>query len=191
MTGTRKVTVALVLVAAAVATGVAVTRGDASRDVAALSNRGGPTIAVRGLRLGVTRITSGNVLGIRNGRALYRLNRASGDPCFGVGPSTDIGNPGSVVCPRGGFPTSGSPVLDFSVYEGARHDAREFSLYRVAGLAADGIAAVEFLRPGGALALRVAVSGNVYATTSVPKGPVAGFVAVDKDDKRVWRSPGG
>src|SRR5262249_6430842 len=107
----------------------------------------------------------------------------------GVGPSTDIGNPGSVVCPRGGFPSSGNPVLDFSVYESTRHDVQEFSLYRVAGLAADGITSIEFFRPSGAGALSVPVSGNVYATTKVPKGPIAGFGAVDKDGKRLWRSP--
>jgi hypothetical protein len=170
-----------ILIAAGVAV-FAVTRGDASRDTASLSNRGGQAIAIRGFR-------SGAVLGIRNGAALYRIDRGHGGPCFAVGTASDLGVPGSVVCPQGGFPSAGNPVLDLSVYEGTRHDAREFSLYRVAGFAADGVAAVEFLRPNGTAALTVPVSGNVYATSDVPKGPIAGFAALDKDRKEVWRSP--
>jgi hypothetical protein len=170
-----------ILVAAGAAV-FAVTRGDASRDTASLSNHGGQAIAIRGFR-------SGTVLGIRDGAALYRIDREHGGPCFAVGTAGDLGVPGSVVCPQGGFPTSGSPVLDLSVYESTRHDVREFSLFRVAGVAADGIAAVEFLRPSGTVALTVPVAGNVYATSDVPKGAIAGFAALDKDGKRVWRSP--
>jgi hypothetical protein len=184
-----KLTLAAAVVCAAIAGAVLVTRGDASRDGATLSNRGGPSIAVRGLRTKLAPIPSGNVLAVRNGRALYRLQTADGAPCFGVGPASDVGTPGSVVCPRGGFPTGGSPVLDLSVYEGTRHDVRELSLFRIEGFAADGVAAIEFLRPNGNVALRVPVSGNVYSAATVPKGPIAGLAAVDKDGKRVWRSP--
>ena len=169
--------------------GILVSQGGASRDAASLSNHGGASISIRRLRLPSARITSGQVLGVRDGRALYRLDRPEGGPCFGVGAASDIGSPGSVVCPRGGFPRAGEPVLDFSVYEGTRRDVREVSLYRVAGIAADGVAAVEFLRPNGDVALRVPVSQNVYATTAVPKGPIAGLAAVDKGGKRFWRSP--
>lgn len=176
----------MLIVVGAAAAAVAVTRGDASRDTATLSNGGGPTISVRG---GVAPIRSGRVLALRGGHAFYRLNREHGTPCYAVGPASDIGTPGSIVCPRGGFPTSGNPVLDLSVYEGARHDLREFSLYRVAGFAADGVAAVEFFRPNGTVALSVPVTANVYTTSDVPKGPVAGLAAVDREGKRMWRSP--
>ena len=188
MNGRLKLTFAAALAAAAVAA-VAVTRGDASRDTASLSNRGGPAIAIKGLRYGPAPIKTGHLLGIRSGRAFYRLDRGNGGPCFAVGAAGDIGTPGSVVCPRAGFPSSGSPVLDLSVYEGARHDAREFSLYRVAGFAADGVAAIEFLRPNGSVALTVPVSGNVYAAGNVPQGPIAGLAALDREGKRLWRSP--
>lgn len=134
-------------------------------------------------------IKSGNVLAVRHGRALYRLEPANGPDCFGAGPANDIGTPGSVVCPRGGFPSGGNPVLDFSVYDGTRHDVREFSLFRIEGFAADGVASVEFFRPNGDVALTVPVSGNVYSAATVPKGPIAGLAAVDKQGKRVWRSP--
>ena len=134
-------------------------------------------------------IHKGNVLATRHGRVFYRLTTVSGEPCFGVGFATDVGSPGSVVCQRGGFPSGGNPVLDLSVYEGMRHDLKEFSLFRVEGFAADGVSAVQFIRPNGNVALTVPVSGNVYSAASVPKGPIAGFAAVDKEGKRLWRSP--
>jgi len=184
-----KLTLAGILLCAAVAAGVLVTQGGASRDHASLSNRGGRAVAIRGLRMKSARIASGNVLAVREGRALYRLKRASGEPCFGVGPADELGSPASVICPRGRFPSAGDPVLDFSVYEGTRHDMRELSLYRVQGFAADGVATIEFLRPNGKVALTVPVVRNVYATASVPTGPIAGMAALDKGGKRLWRSP--
>lgn len=189
MNGKLKLLFALAVVAAAAVAAVLVTRGDASRDTATMSNHGGPAIAIRGLNHGVAPIRAGHLLAVRNGHAFYRLDRADGDPCYAVGAASDIGIPGSVVCARGGFPATGSPVLDLSVYEGTRRDVREFGLYKVAGLAADGVASVQFFRPNGSVALTVPVAGNVYATTDVPLGPVAGLAALDKAGKRLWRSP--
>jgi hypothetical protein len=59
----------------------------------------------------------------------------------------------------------------------------------VEGIAADGVAAVEFFRPNGQIALSVPVVDNIYSTSSVPAGPIAGLAAVDKAGKRLWRSP--
>lgn len=184
-----KIALAALLIGGATVSGLLVARGDASRDRSSLSNQGGPTIAIRGLRMRLATIRKGSVLARRHGRVFYRLTTVSGEPCFGVGFATDVGSPGSVVCQRGGFPSGGNPVLDLSVYEGKRHDLKEFSLFRVEGFAADGVSAVQFIRPNGDVALTVPVSGNVYSAASVPKGPIAGFAAVDKDGKRVWRSP--
>ncbi len=190
MNAKMKLTLTLFVLVAAVAASILVTQGDASRPQARLSNRGGTAVPIRGLRMKWATIKTGNVLAVRNGRALYRLNVVGGGTCFGVGRASDIGNPGSVTCPAGGFPrTGGDPVLDFSVYEGTRHDLREFSLYRIEGLAADGVAAVEFFRPNGDVALTVPVVANVYTAANVPKGPIAGFAAVDEGGKRIWRSP--
>jgi hypothetical protein len=183
-----KLALALCVVGSAIAAAVLVTRGDASRDSTALSNSGGATIAIRGLSMKLAPIRAGHVLAIRHRRVFYRLSPVNGNPCFGVGFATDVGSPGSVVCPKG-FPSGGNPVLDLSVYEGTRHDLKEFGLFRVEGFAADGVAAVEFLRPNGSVALTVPVSGNVYSAASVPQGAIAGFAAVDKEGKRVWRSP--
>jgi hypothetical protein len=188
MSGRMKVALALLVVAGAVVAGVLVTRGDASRDTASLSNHGGPMIVIRGLSMKLATVRTGNVLAARNGRVFYRMRTVSGDPCYGVGFATDVGTPGSVVCQRG-FPSSGSPVLDLSVYEGTRHDTLEFSLFRIEGFAADGVAAIQFFRPNGSVALIVPVSGNVYSAASPPKGPIAGYAAVDEEGKQVWRSP--
>lgn len=189
MSARLKVVLTLCAVCAAVGAGVLVTRGDASRDATALSNRGGPTIAIRGLSMKLAPIRAGHVLAIRHRRVFYRLSAVNGSPCFGVGFATDVGSPGSVECPKGGFPSGGNPVLDFSVYEGTRHDLKELSLFRVEGFAADGVASVQFLRPNGDVALTVPVTGNVYSAANVPKGPIAGFAALDKEGKRLWRSP--
>jgi hypothetical protein len=186
MSARLKVTLVFAVAVCAAAV-VAVTRGGASGDTATLSNHGHTRVAVR--HLASAHIRTGSVLAVRGGRAFYRLDRAGDTPCFGVGRSGDVGNPGAVVCPRGGFPASGSPVLDLSVYESTRHDVRDFSLFRVAGFAADGVAAIEFFRPNGSVALTVPVSGNVYATSDVPPGPIAGYAALDAHGERLWRSP--
>jgi hypothetical protein len=183
-----KITLVLLVLGTAAAVGAVVTRGDASRDSATLSNGGGPAIAIRGLRMKLATIRAGHVLATRHGRVFYRLKTLGGDPCFGVGFATTVGSPGSVVCQHG-FPAGGDPVLDFSVYEGTRHDIKEFSLFRAEGFAADGVAAVQFLRPNGQVALTVPVSGNVYSAADVPRGPIAGYAAVDAEGKRIWRSP--
>jgi hypothetical protein len=188
MSTRMKVALALLVVAGAAVAGVLVTRGDASRDTAALSNRGGPSIAIHGLRMKAATIHTGTVLATRNNRVFYRLRTVSGEPCFGVGLGTDVGTPGSVICQRG-FPSSGNPVLDLSVYEGTRHDAKEFSLFRAEGFAADGVAAVQFFRPNGDVALTVPVAENVYSAASVPTGPIVGYAALDQSGKRIWRSP--
>jgi hypothetical protein len=189
MTARMKVTLALLVVAGAAVAGVLVTRGGASGDTAKLSNGGGPAVAIRGLRMKLATITTGHVLAVRHGRALYRLDLASGAPCFGAGSASEIGTPGSVICPKGAFPSGGRPVVDFSVYENTRHEVREFSLFRAEGVAADGVAAIQFFRPNGDVALTVPVSANVYSAADVPKGPVAGYAALDGDGRRIWRSP--
>ena len=128
-----------------------------------------------------------SLLAVRGSRAYYKVD-ANGT-CFGAGPATDVGQLGSVDCPRGPFPTTDRPVLDFSVYEVTDRGSRDFSLFRAEGFAADGVSAVAFLRPSGKVALTVPVHGNVFATTAVPKGPIKGLAALDGNGKEVWRSP--
>jgi hypothetical protein len=133
-------------------------------------------------------LTGASLLGVRGARAVYRLE-SKGGPCIGAGPADDQGKLGTVDCPRGPFPTSQRPVLDLSVYEGASHDGRDVSLYRAEGVAADGVSSIAFLRPNGAIALRVPVNANVYGAGAVPTGAVAGLAAYDAAGKELWRSP--
>jgi hypothetical protein len=189
MTRSPKLIVAGAVIAAAATATVIATQGNASRDATKLSNTGRQQVEVRRVVIRSVPIRHGSLLAVRASRALYRLDRKDAEPCFGVGPASDVGNVGAITCPRGGFPRAGEPVLDFSVYESTRHDVRDLSLFRIEGFAADGVAAVEFLRPNGSVAVKVPVAGNVYAMTAVPEGPIAGFAAVDKAGKRMGQSP--
>jgi hypothetical protein len=189
MTTSPKLIIAGAVIAAAATATVIATQGNASRDATKLSNTGRQQVEVRRVVIRSVPIRHGSLLAVRASRALYRLDRKDAEPCFGVGPANDVGNVGAITCPRGGFPRAGEPVLDFSVYESTRHDVRDLSLFRIEGFAADGVAAVEFLRPNGSVAVKVPVAGNVYATTAVPEGPIAGFAAVDKAGKRMGQSP--
>jgi len=189
MTSARTLLVGGVLVAAFTLAAAFALRTEASRDGTRISNAGRSVSVLRGLVVRNADIRAGHLLATRNGRALYRLERAQAAPCFGTGPASDLGTVDAVTCTRAAFPTAAHPLLDFSVYEGTRHDVRELSLYRAEGIAADGIGAVEFLRPNGKVAVRVPVAANVYATSAVPTGPVAGVAALDRAGKRVWRSP--
>jgi len=177
------------LAAAAIATAVA-TRTSASERgaLARLSNEGSAVSLQRGdlaRRLGVRHAS---LLAVRGARAFYRVD-AKGGPCVAAGSAAEPGELGTVDCPRGPFPTAELPVIDLSVYEATSRDRREVSLYRAEGIAADGVAAIAFLRPGGRVALRVPVTGNVFSASSVPPGLIAGIVALDAAGKELWRSP--
>jgi hypothetical protein len=189
MTSSPKLILAGAIIAVAPTATVIATQGSASRDAASLSNTGRQQVEIRRVVIRSVPIRHGSLLAVRANRAMYRLDRTHAEPCFGVGPANDVGDVGAITCPRGGFPRAGQPVLDFSVYESTRHDVRDLSLFRIEGFAADGVAAVEFLRPNGSVAVKVPVAGNVYATTAVPDGPIAGFAAVDKAGKRMGQSP--
>jgi hypothetical protein len=131
-----------------------------------------------------------SLLAARRARAVYLLATSRGT-CIGTGPATNVGEIQAVDCPDGPFPTAERPVLDLSVYESTTRGRREVSLYRAEGVTADGVATVAFFRPNGKVALRVPVSGNVFTTSAVPPGPIAGIAAFDSADKELWRSPGG
>lgn len=189
MSRRRTPTLAAVTVLAVLAAVVAATRGGASERgaLSRLSNEGrsvalfdGPTW--RGAGVGHVAL-----LAVRGERALYRLEANAG-PCVGAGPADTPGKLGSVDCPRGPFPTADLPVVDLSVYEATSHENHEVSLYRVEGVAADGVATIAFLRPNGTVALKVPVRANVYEASSVPPGPVATVVAYDAAGKELWRS---
>ncbi|MFL5945846.1 MAG: hypothetical protein ACJ74D_05520 [Gaiellaceae bacterium] len=189
MTARRKLTLGLVVAVAATAAAALAIRTDAASDNTRMSNGGKAVTALRGLPVRTAKIRTGRVLATRGERALYRLDRGGAAACYGVGPADELGTVDAVTCTRSAFPTAVHPILDFSVYEGTRRDTRDVALFRAEGVAADGVAAVEFLRPNGDVALSVPVTQNVYATTDVPRGSIKGMAAVDKAGKRIWRSP--
>jgi hypothetical protein len=190
MTRERKLALAGAVLAAATIAIAAAARTSASEKsaLARLSNEG-RSVSMRGgdlaRRLGVRQAS---LLAVRGSRAFYRID-AKGGPCVAAGPAADPGQLGTVDCPRGSFPSPEHPVVDLSVYEATSHERREVSLYRAEGIAADGVAAVAFLRPGGSIALEVPVSGNVFSTTSVPPGRIVGLEALDAAGNELWRSP--
>ena len=185
----RALALAAITVLALIAAVFTATRGGASERgaLSRLSNEGRPVALVRGAVWRRDGIGHASLLAIRGTRALYRLESNEG-PCVGAGPADTPGKLGTVDCPRGPFPTAALPVLDLSVYEATSHDSREVSLYRVEGVAADGVAAVAFLRPNGTVALSVPVHANVYEASSIPPGPIASVVAYDAAGKELWRS---
>ena len=190
MTRRRIVGFAIVVAAAAaVAIGLAARTSASKPGAFARVSNGGRIVTLRPdaltQRLGIDRAS---LLAVRARRAYYLLETSKG-PCAAVGMPDTPDQLGAAQCPEGHFPTAEHPVLDLSVYESTSHEERQISLYRAEGIAADGVAAVQFLRPDGATALTVPVAGNVYSMTSVPPGPIAGVAALDKSGRRVWRSP--
>lgn len=129
------------------------------------------------------------LLARRHGRAYYRFVGPAGT-CFGAGPDDQVGLVTGATCPKNNtFPTRRHPVLDYSVYEGMSRDRSDgVALYRAEGFAADGIAAVAFLRPNGDVALTVPVRANVFSAAP-PRGPIAGIAGYDAAGREVWRSP--
>lgn len=117
---------------------------------------------------------------VRDGRAFYELDTANGR-CFGVGSADAIGDPGGEICPAGPpFPSTALPILDFSVYEGrpgTDHD--QFTVVRLEGFAADGVAAVGVLNRAQKISLRVPVVDNVYVLDPMPPGLTGSVVPLD------------
>jgi len=190
MSRVRKRTLAFALLAAAAGAIVIATRTDAAdrRALARISNQGRPVMLDRTEVTRAIHVEHAYVLAVRGGRAVYRVESAGGI-CLGTGPADDIGELRSIDCPRGPFPTAARPVLDLSVYEVTARGRREVSLYRAEGVVADGVAAIQFLRPDGSVALTVPVKGNVFSEASVPSGPIAGIAALSANGAQVWRSP--
>ena len=181
------VTTLLAVGVAAVAT-AARTGGSEQHALSGVSNEGRLVALQRGELSDRVGIRHAALLTVRAGRAFYRLEGKTGT-CIGTGPAGDVGDVGAVDCPDGPFPTAARPVLDLSVYESASRSRSDLSLFRVEGIAADGVATVAFLRPNGRAALKVPVRQNVFASASVPSGPIAGLAAFGADGAELWRSP--
>jgi hypothetical protein len=192
MTGKRKLVLVAVALLVATTVGVVVVARPHASERAALSRLSNEGHRVSVQRADVWRrygVRDVSLLAVRGARALYLLQSRRG-PCVGGGQSDKPGDLGSVECPHGPFPTSQLPVLDLSVYEGTTRGSRDLTLYRIEGVAADGVAAIAFLRPNGSVAVRVPVTANVYAASTMPGGPISGIVAYDGSGKELWHSQG-
>ena len=166
------------------------TRTDASeREPGSRISNNGQAVTVRDAKLArALGATQASLLAVRGARAYYRLAGSDGQ-CVASGPAEAVGELGTVQCPQGPFPSANRPIVDLSVYESTSRNGRELSLYQAAGIASDAVATVEFVRPNGGVALTLRVSGNVFAGSAVPPGPISGLVARDAAGKELWRSP--
>jgi len=117
-------------------------------------------------------------LAVRGGSRFYPATTEAGHRCYLVG--VDRGGAdhfGAVSCAHAEttFPSEESPVLDLSL-QFRDQDMRLTSIERVAGFAADGIAAIRFEDALGAEISSLPVQNNVYAggkLTAVPSRMVA------------------
>jgi hypothetical protein len=189
MSRKRKLAVAGALLAVAAVIGALATRTGASENgsLARISNEGRTLTLRRGEIAHRLDVRHAALLAIRDRRAFYLLDTATGQ-CAAAGRADEIGHVAGAECPRGPFPSASQPVVDLSIYEGITRGRREVALYRAEGVAADGVAAIAFLRPNGAVALEVPVRANVFSASSVPSGAIAGLAALSADGSELWRS---
>lgn len=197
MTASRRhaLTAIVLCLAGGVAAATALTHGatgSGAGDLAALSADGRPVEATarEESELQAVGATGAELLGARDGRTFYRLARPDGTVCYSVNATEIRDHLGGVACPPvGGFPSPEAPVLDLSVFESTSHTSRSVTLVRAQGFAADGVAQVALLGPGGTTTRRVRVTGNVYAL-DVPLGAsVVGLVAYDRHGRELFRNP--
>jgi hypothetical protein len=130
--------------------------------------------------------TSGSVslLGIRGGRAFYRVGDARSN-CYGVGEASSIGTLGAFACWDGPH-----PLMDLSVVDLSRGSTSEMRFFRVEGIAADQVSSVGVLTPDGRIAARVPVVGNLYSLPTPPDTFSRGLVALDGRGRPLTTLPG-
>jgi hypothetical protein len=128
---------------------------------------GGPTSAAVAL------------LGIREGRAFYRVGDSS-QSCYAVGPARSIGDLSATICWDHGL-----ALMDFSVVD-VSPETGEVRLFRSEGIAADQVSSVAVTDPDGNVVARVPVVKNIYAIANVPTRPIGSLVAVDASGRTVF-----
>jgi hypothetical protein len=130
-------------------------------------------VSSSGVEAGGMAVRQANLLGRKGGHDLYRLETDQGT-CFGIG-SAGSSTADRVACPFGNF-TNGPLSLVVTVSSDA---GGPFIASRVEGLAADGVAEIDVLGPGGSLMAKAGVTGNVF---SLPVSvPLAGTEVLARD----------
>jgi hypothetical protein len=120
-----------------------------------------------------------SLLGIREGRAFYRVGDSS-QSCYAVGPATSIGDLGATICWDRGL-----AVMDFSVVEPSPQTG-EVRLVRAEGIAADQVASVAVTDAGGGVLARGPVARNIYSIENVPRRPIARLIALDASGRTIF-----
>ena len=130
--------------------------------------------------------TSGplSLLGIRDGRAFYRVGDARAR-CYAVGDARSVGTVGAVICWD-----DSQPLMDFSVVDLSSGSRSEMTFFRIEGIAADQVSSVGVLDSSGDVVARVPVVGNIYAMPAPPGTPGRGLVAFDSRGRRLLALPG-
>jgi hypothetical protein len=139
-----------------------------------------------GFAQGGAQLTTATMLGVRGGRAIYEIANSAGPDCYGVGPVQPTSYTlGQVECKRG-FPSTTSPITDFTVVNGGVNSAPAAHVFRAEGVAADGVAAVGFQTSDGRLVGVTPVVHNIYESTAPPKDVVTQLVALDASNNVIW-----
>jgi hypothetical protein len=119
--------------------------------------------------------TSGSVslLGIRNGRAFYRVGDVPAH-CYGIGDARSVGTLGAVACWE-----ASQPLMDLSVVDLSSGSTSEMKFFRIEGIAADQVTSIGILGTDGRVAAHVPVVGNLYSLPMPPRIASRGLVALD------------
>lgn len=129
-----------------------------------------------------------SLLGVRNGRAYYRIENSNGAACYSVG---DVGDKehllGQILCAPD-FPSAARPLLDFTVIHGGASAAQD-RVWRSEGIAADGVRSIAFQTPDGRTVGATPVVRNIYSVTAPPTQHVTSLVARDANGATVWWEP--
>lgn len=111
-------------------------------------------------------------LGTVNGVSFFASRRADGHYCFAI---ENDGDRGGISCDLDGrFPSPATPVWAFPPHD------------RLAGFAADGVAAVRGLDASGDVVVTAPVAGNLFASPAGDYTTVATVEALDPQGDRIW-----
>ena len=134
-------------------------------------------------------LTAAALVSTQQGRSYYRIDNATGPPCYGVGPATPVTyRLGQVQC-AANFPSAERPLLDFTVIQQTTDNVSSARVVRSEGIAADGVADVAFLTDKGEIVGVTPVKGNSYSANSLPAGHVTALIARDATGAVLWTEP--
>lgn len=174
--------------------GAALSSGNArSPRLSDVSNLGTPVFSLspgqaRDLRSSQVNPTV-SLLGVRAGFSFYTGTSTSGQPCFlesnSQAPTPEMSFVACLGPGDGTFPSPSEPLVDFSAYWKTATDPR-LHVRWLAGIAADGVAAVGVVGSSGSITT-ARVVGNVYARRDLPLEPVIAILALDASGRTIWQ----